>query len=441
MRAVIALPLLALLPGTALAEVPDLTVSKEQVLFTGGQKLYRGNEFEFTWPEDSFIALTAKVNLDSELAINMIAESELSWPEALTQKWIGITDGGALEMVNKFDMRLSLTLDAFGYVFNYNIWQKAWDWVGNATYNSLLLPGQNPSSARVDISGADDLFYLDAPNFGFEMFGFELDIDINGGVEPNIYAQLTGLRLTTGAAEFTDISQAHVLPVPAVNTGKAALESLWEAQIDSKAGIILRPELAIDVYDADDGSLVGDFAFEFPYTVWLADDDRVYRTKPVSYDHALPAIAPAVNSLNLGNVIVGEEKTGDVVINNLGEIELEGEATIEGAGFTLQQPDISSTMASPDTITVKFRPNTTGAFTGTITVETNDPVRPEIEIVVQGTGVEAPDIDDTDDSDSGDTGEQGSLRGCNCSASGASPVGLGGLMLGLLGLAGLRRRR
>lgn len=443
MRAMLALPLIALYPAIATAEVPDLTTSTEQVLFSGGQKLYRGNEFEFTWPSGSPIALTAKVNLDSELGINMIAESELSWPDALTQKWKGIVDGGALEMNNKFDMRLAITIDAFSYVFNYNIWNQTWDWIGNATYNSLLLPGQNPTSARVDISNADAILRFDnIPEISFEMFGFEVVIDLTVGLLPDIYAQLTGLKLTTGAAEFTDISQSHLLPNPTVNTGKAPLESLWEAQIASEAGLTIEADILIDILDADDGSLVGDFTFNVPYTIWLANDDRVYRTKPVTYDHDLPAIAPSVNALNLGNVIVGETKTGDIVLNNLGEIELKGEASVAGAGFTLQQPDVSSTLASPDTVSVIFRPNAVGPFTGTVTVETNDPVRPVVEIVVQGAGIEQPVIDDTDtDSGTDDTGEQGSLRGCNCSASGSSPAGVGGLMLALVGLAGLRRRK
>ena len=89
-----------------------------------------------------------------------------------------------------------------------------------------------------------------------------------------------------------------------------------------------------------------------------------------------------------------------------------------------------------ETITIAFAPTDAGDFDATLTLESNDPMMPEIQVPVFGAGF-VPNIDDGGVDGDGAGGLE--TRGCGCdSTPTGAPMSL--LMLGLLGLV-IRRRQ
>ena len=95
MRTLSLLALASLIPATAFAW--DSTT--EDVQFEGTAKIFRGIEWSGYLPsEDSIIAVGFQADTDAIVSFNMLADSGLTWPEALTHYWDGVARGGTLDL-------------------------------------------------------------------------------------------------------------------------------------------------------------------------------------------------------------------------------------------------------------------------------------------------------------------------------------------------------
>ena len=216
------------------------------------------------------------------------------------------------------------------------------------------------------------------------------------------------------------------------------LSSRWEGLVESVFGIDFSTNLTVNMLDTSTGTPSFSTNLPYVYTWSMATDASPAVTKPSAYTHPLPAINLGSTLLNFGDVNVDETSTLTVTVNNLGDVTLKGAASFDGDGaFGLTQPDIAATRTAPDTIEVAFTPTASGDFAGTVTVATNDPVRPSLTIAVTGTGVGGPGDTGTD------TNDLGNAQGCNCSASGVGAANGAGMLglLGFLGVLGARRRQ
>ncbi len=425
---------MALMPiSTAMAQ--EETVSKKQVLFTAAQQLFRGNEASFALPEDAFIRIEFTADVDTKLNINLLGESELRWPEAISQRWNGIANGGNVELVTDIELDLKIHVDALGLSFSYALWSLEMDWSGEQDFDSILLPGAATESVTVTIDPTD-IFAFDE-DFAFTIPGLNepVEVALYGDIKPNSYCTLTGVRITTDGEEFATFDAEAMVDVPPSNQGAMTLQSRWEGDNNCSFGLDLTP--GIEICGGAGGiaeGLCADIEYTYPWNI--ATDEKLIKTKPTDYEHDLPAINMGATVVDFGDVTIGDSVEQEITVNNLGEIVLVGEAVLSGdAVFDVNQPDISSQKGAADKITVIFEPDSAGDFTGTVTVTTNDPVQGEVTIQVAGTGMEAA----TGDTDDTDGFGQGGQSGCGCSSvSGGGTSGL--LVFGLLGLLGLRRR-
>ncbi len=114
------------------------------------------------------------------------------------------------------------------------------------------------------------------------------------------------------------------------------------------------------------------------------------------------AIAVDPTALGFGSVAVGEEKDLTLTITNNGstvlditDIAISGEGftpDVNGGGTPCGTPPITLEASEFCTMAVTFAPEQGQAYTGTLTVTSNDTVTPVAEIAMTGTG-DAPDID------------------------------------------------
>ncbi len=103
----------------------------------------------------------------------------------------------------------------------------------------------------------------------------------------------------------------------------------------------------------------------------------------------MPPTLACDSSIDFGGVDIGVEENTTLVLYNEGDADLRLEAiTLEGdAAFTLGS--ISGVLVPPaqnQGLQVTFAPTRSGTVTGEITIESNDPEQPEVQVQVSGTG-------------------------------------------------------
>ncbi len=106
----------------------------------------------------------------------------------------------------------------------------------------------------------------------------------------------------------------------------------------------------------------------------------------------VPVLRLEPEALAFGDVEVGQEETLDIVMSNLGNDDLAIQSLTLDAqdGYTLAIDPTGSTLAPGQTnglVSVAFTPESEAGATGLLTIATNDPARPELAVVLTGTGI------------------------------------------------------
>lgn len=102
-----------------------------------------------------------------------------------------------------------------------------------------------------------------------------------------------------------------------------------------------------------------------------------------------PAIELSFDQYDFGNVNIGSSGSINLIITNAGT----GDLTISGFNFSSNR--FSSTFAVPQTITAAgsvnasllFTPLVTGPAFGTLTIDSNDPIEPQVHVELEGYGL------------------------------------------------------
>lgn len=104
-------------------------------------------------------------------------------------------------------------------------------------------------------------------------------------------------------------------------------------------------------------------------------------------------------SMNFGQGFIGGEKSIGLIFSNEGtDVLTISSVSSNVSHFVVEQPPTSLDPGELDTVKIIFKPTTVGSFTGTLTVETNDPGNPQIFIDLQGVGIPPPVISITPNS-------------------------------------------
>lgn len=306
-------------------------------------------------------------------------------------------------------------------------------------FDPWLLPGSTPSSQTLSTISRDLAFslplYITIPiagvinvSFGPTITGYPQTTAVFGG---NALATLHDTNIVTGG----EIYLYEQVP-------ELQLLSAYQAYVNTVIAYVFDITLDFNI------DLLGFFSFPFSIPLWgqafpLFSDsvDLIFPTE--IYNHPVPMITPAVESLNFGKVAIGEKKDFTVPINDDGYMDLEGTVELEGdPAFSVKQPQFFAAAGGQAPVVVTFKPGRSGDFTGVLRLISNDPFAEVVEIGITAKGVK-PASDNSDPFGNGDDGftSVGSdiYSTCGCdSQSGSTGTWT---VLGLASVALLRRRR
>jgi len=225
--------------------------------------------------------------------------------------------------------------------------------------------------------------------------------------------------------------QAGHFDVPTDEPGELSLDSEYVAWLTSNLDFVFQPSAAVCVVVL---GCVDVATFEIPVTLLSASEER--RFAPVPADHPLPVLDVTLANHDFGELETGGLANLEMPLGNLGRLDVEGTAWVEGGegAFTVFPAYFQAAPDATDGVMVTWAPTAAGAQSAVLVLESNDPSRPRIEIPLLGEGLAPPGPDAP-----GGDGESLPVKTCGCAAGAAdtgAPLGLVGLVLLVL-----RRRR
>lgn len=244
------------------------------------------------------------------------------------------------------------------------------------------------SEFRVDFTGSTGCFWANIAIAGQAaaslpgnwqvrvLFNTALLLTENFTIAADACPTVTGLSATRGAV-------GSVVTITGTNfTGVSAVKftNNVAAQITANTGT----QLTVTV---PAGATTGPLTISKPN---CADVQTAIFTVPPQ-----PRIDVMPASLAFGSVAVGQSKDLQLTVRNTGSAPLNiASITSSDPQFTISLP--TTTFALPANgsinINVRFAPTTAGAKTGTLSINSNDPSRPRVDVAMTGTGL-APAID------------------------------------------------
>lgn len=275
---------------------------------------------------------------------------------------------------------------------------------------------------------------------------------IDGGFELDVAMELTATYTTTQIVLMSKDEPVSGGPILSEDGTSSMLYSGGpysevdvhpEGTVDYDGTLHLIPAFYIELLGQSWQIPIADIPMSFPITQtqWSFDPVRVHTPLP---DLQLP-----VTEIDFGEVEVGQKNLEPFDLTNAGEAKLAVAMAGDDEAFELW--DTTLDIPAGDTIQSAFRfvPTHAGEFTAKVLISSNDPDKPLQQVLLKGTGVDAPAIDIETEGGSELDGDVGDPGACACRAAGGSPAGgspagggSGAALFALgLGLVAARSRR
>ena len=143
---------------------------------------------------------------------------------------------------------------------------------------------------------------------------------------------------------------------------------------------------------------VGNYNLDYSGTLTIRTNDPENRETVIALSATIvggmdaPEVVLNRSRFNFRNVLVGERGTKTLIVTNKGEADLEVSLAIAGDdAFSIDdEVPVPSGTDTSEVVMIHFEPSTTGNFRADITITSNDPRNPEVEVMVLGSGVTEP---------------------------------------------------
>lgn len=409
-------------------------------------ELWNDSEFDTGWvPSGSPLQVRFQIESTGGAEVEMEGEGHMGWPEGLTVALDPIAETGEIVVDAALEAVTSIRFDVDIYSWESEIDRRGIDVEGEATFSPFLLSGDVPDTVEVVFEGDTN----ELLNWSFNVFtGVTAGITVDLG--PKAVTTFNGENWYV-EGERVDVAgdEAWVEPLgEAYQNVDIEYVAHWNSGLD----LVLNPvfEVCVDIVGCWD--LVD---LELPIPLATDDFDQFFPTSTLAFP--LPVVGDLPPRHDFGTIDVGSTAVLELPIENIGALDLEGVTFITGDSYFSVYPEyFQASGAQTDGVVITFTPGAEGDFQGTLVLQSNDPLEPEIEIPLLASA-KYPYSDDGSGSGSGSGSADGQGQGngsraqpqivrtetggCGCSTSRERglPSSLAVLFLG--GLALLRRRR
>jgi hypothetical protein len=395
--------------------------------------------FDTGWvPQGSPLQVHILAGVYANTHVALAGRLVTTWPEALTLEAPGNTGGAQL------DYHYGTEFKAQGMV-HVTIAGKTYSWTGDIPYVprvDMQLEGAHPFDAWGYAPGATlarstspqkiasvGIANIIGPSIPGIDGGFELDAALEVAAtyttERMVIATPDGKPLDAGPITADEgQTRAAYASGPAVD-----LDVHPEGNVDYDGVLHLIPAFYIKLLGQHYQIPIADIPISFPITTtkWVFTPTRVHVP--------LPDLVVKEATLDLGEVPVGEESLASYSLWNAGEARVH--ALFASSAPAVFVPNDKALTLDPDLTVdsaIRFRPDHAGAFTGALTVTSNDPDAPVRVITLKGIGVgpAAPPAEDGPGSLEQDSG-------CSCSTAGHSGRGAPPTAIAVIAACGLAR--
>jgi uncharacterized protein (TIGR03382 family) len=409
-----------------IASTPALAGQSERqdLLFADAEDIFQGLEYDTgRLPSSGPLAVRFYIESNGGYAAEMEAVSDLWWPDPLTHGLVGSAEGGWMTLVTDLDLAAQVIVDlsAIGAgVQAIDVWTESVDFADETVFDGLLLQESTPRLVSLTTSGA----VIGPIEYSQSIFT-GVNLVFRASAYPSARTVLSGVRVETGDQVYRKETDLGLFSVPEDDPGFLALTSTYYGWLEAGFDLVIVPEVEVCAPIIGCLQLV---SFDIPIPLTELEEERAFA--PADYVHPLPAMDLELASYDFGEVLVGNTVNLEVALENLGLLDLEGTVVVSGdEEFTVFPETFHAEESLPDGVVVSFSPLEEGAHTALLTLTSNDPVRPLLEIPLLGTGVLPESEDDEMPTLATETR-------CGCTNSGGN-VGWIALLLALL----IRRRR
>ena len=404
-------------------------------------ELWNGSEFDTGWvPSGSPLQVRFQIQSSGGAEVEMDGVGHMGWPDGLTMAIDPVADTGEIIVDAALEAVTSIKFDVDIYTWESEIDRRGIDVEGEASFSPFLLTGDVPDVVEVLFEGDTN----ELLNWDFQVFtGVTAGITVDLG--PEAVTTFTGENWYVDGERLDTVGQqAWVEPLgEAYQDVGVEFIGHWNSSLD----LVLNPvfEVCVDLVGCWD--LVD---IELPIPLASDDFDQFFPTSTVVFP--LPVIGELPARHDYGTIDLGATAVLELPIENIGALDLEGVAFVTGSSFFSVYPDYFQAGPSyTDGVVVSFAPDAEGDFEGTLVLQSNDPLEPEIEIPLLASA-KVP-YTDNGPSPGGDNAADGTggrakpqvirteVGGCGCTAVDDQSTGGGLALFALGGLVFLRRRR
>ena len=377
-------------------------------------------------PSGSPVGVQFTLGTDGGTTVRMEGEANLSWPDDVTFAAEGDARKGYFELDASLDAITSVVVDLSswgGPAGAFEIDHRSLMMDGRAIFDPFVLEGA--AQPRVEIEDTTDS--TQPLNYSYEIFA-GVSLDFTADMTPTITVGFEGVQWLVNEGVITE--ENTPVTVTPEQGADFIVDSVFRGLYDGSIALVFNPQVSVTAPFLGTIPLV---AFEYPLE--LVTDSFEQDFEQVSFTFPMPVLQPGSEAEDLGEVEVTQLRTVNIPIQNLGNLALQGTASIEGSGaFTVFPTQFNAAPGTADGLVVTFAPTEVGAAAAELVLTSNDPGFPDIRVVLTGTGIEV------DEGQEVTTTIIESTSGCGCAASPGNAA-IPGLLASLGVLAALRRRR
>ncbi len=388
--------------------------------------LLGSTELDSGWmPKDGLLAVRFQIDAEGGADVEMEGESTLTWPTDLNLGFTPTPATGFMDVDSELGVVVSLKFDIDIYSWESEI---ASEWVevaGSTAFEPFVLEGGAQEEVELTAEGRSETVF----EYYYDVLAGVASVGFYADLQPQSDLLFTGKAWEVDEGSAVLAGEEIVIPAarqPYYETD-ARLVATWENELN----LVFLPVFQVCI------SLLGCYDIgitEIPLNLVTETFDQTFR--PVPLHLPLPVLTSDAVDRAFGAVEVGNLTNLEVPVTNLGELALEGVATIVGDGAFTVYPEYF--MAGDDTtdgMVVTFTPLEEGLAEATLVISSNDPTSPDLEIALSGEG-----FTDAGTSSAGDSVSSGVVSSCGCASTTGGGVGGLALVVGIVLTGAVRRR-